>query len=286
MLWALRSTRSGHIFNPNPMPLSTTFTGLVSLVFVEIDSSSLFCDTVELENEHSAEDDLDELDDIHVMPECHPTASLAPTSSCSMKHPLGAKEAGDGAASGTEAASTLQRHKKRCLAREQKYEAEGHRLSDRTLSLIQEKAVPIYTSLVTEALLLAKGAYSAKNVKESGAEHEYSCEELLALSFTEVPWEGFDPQPIVDHQGHIVAVMAGQPHDPSYSTACMEAHDAILHEGAAANFCKPSNNHHHGSFPAVNVRISYGKGQKVPSHLQNSALAAIINHLVGSEVVM
>ncbi|KAK0492855.1 hypothetical protein EDD18DRAFT_1357230 [Armillaria luteobubalina] len=206
MLWAQCSTHSGCVFNPNPVPLSTTFAGLVSLVFVKIDSSSLFHDTIELGNKHSAEDDLDELDDIHIMPECHPTASLAPTSSHSVKCPLGAKEAGDGDTSGAEAASTPWHHKKRHLAREQKYEAEGHHLSDCTLSLIQEKAVPIHTSLVTEALPLAKGAYSTKNVKESAAEHEYSCEELLALSFTEVPWEGFDPQPIVDRQGRIVAV--------------------------------------------------------------------------------
>ncbi|KAK0468951.1 hypothetical protein IW261DRAFT_1296738, partial [Armillaria novae-zelandiae] len=117
-------------------------------------------------------------------------------------------------------------------------------------------------------------------------EHGYSQGELLGLGFTEVPWEGFDPQPIVDREGRIVAVMAGQPHDPSYSAACMEAHDAILREGAAANFRKPSNNHRRGGFPVVNVGISYGKGQKVPSRLQNGALAAVINRLVGSEAVM
>ncbi|KAK0483110.1 hypothetical protein EDD18DRAFT_1043054, partial [Armillaria luteobubalina] len=121
---------------------------------------------------------------------------------------------------------------------------------------------------------------------ESEAEHGYSRAELLALGFTEVPWEGFDPRPIVDREGRIVAVMAGQPHDPSYSAACMEVHDAILREGAAANFCKPSTSHRRGDFPAVNVGISYGKGQRVPSRLQNGALAAIINRLVGSEAVM
>ncbi|KAK0502400.1 hypothetical protein EDD18DRAFT_1065079, partial [Armillaria luteobubalina] len=92
--------------------------------------------------------------------------------------------------------------------------------------------------------------------------------------------------PIVDCQGRIVVVMVGQPHDPSYSAACMEAHDTILCEGAAANFCKPSNNHRCGGFPAVNIRILYGKGQKAPSRLQNGTLAAIINRLVGSEAVM
>ncbi|PBK61848.1 hypothetical protein ARMSODRAFT_864955, partial [Armillaria solidipes] len=93
------------------------------------------------------------------------------------------------------------------------------------------------------------------------------------------------PRPIVDNKGRIVAVIAGQPYDPSYSAACMDAHDEIMQEGAAANFRKASS-HRRGRFPAVNVGISYGKGQRVPSRLQNGALAAIINRLVGSEAVM
>ncbi len=94
-----------------------------------------------------------------------------------------------------------------------------------------------------------------------------------------------DPRPIVDNKGRIVAVIVGQPHDTSYSAACMGAHDEIMREGAAANFRKASS-HRRGHFPAVNVGISYGKGQRVPSHLQNGVLAAVVNRLVGSEAVM
>ncbi|PBK80517.1 hypothetical protein ARMGADRAFT_878972, partial [Armillaria gallica] len=94
-----------------------------------------------------------------------------------------------------------------------------------------------------------------------------------------------DPRPIVDRHGRIVAVMAGQPHDPTYSAACMKAYDQITAEGEGANFCRASK-HRRGAFPAVNVGISYGKGQKVPAHLQNSVLAAIVNRLVGSKAVV
>ncbi|KAK0460347.1 hypothetical protein IW261DRAFT_1577695 [Armillaria novae-zelandiae] len=270
MLWALHSTCSGHVFNLHPVPPSPVVSGRISPILLDIDSGDLFHDAVKLENMHSAEDELDELDDIHVI----------------LKHPLGAEQASNGGALGTEAASVSCRHKKRHKAREQKYGAEGHCLSDCTLSLIQETAAPIHTGLVTEALPSAKGTYSAKNIKEIEAEHGYLQGELLGLGFTEVPWEGFDPWPIIDCEGQIVAVMAGQPHDPSYSTVCMEAHDTILCEGAATNFCKPSNNHHHSGFPAVNFGISYDKGQRAPSCLQNSALVGIINCLVGGEVVI
>lgn len=94
-----------------------------------------------------------------------------------------------------------------------------------------------------------------------------------------------DPRLIVDNKERIVAVIVGQPHDPSYSAACMDTHDQIMQEGAAANFRKgPSRRR--GRFPAVNVGISYGKGQRVPSRLQNGALATIVNRLIGSEAVM
>ena len=65
----------------------------------------------------------------------------------------------------------------------------------------------------------------------------------------------------------------------------MEAFDEIMLEGEAAKFRK-SLSHCCGHFPAINVGISYGKGQKVPSRLQNSVLAAIISRLVGSKAVI
>ncbi|PBK70858.1 hypothetical protein ARMSODRAFT_844621, partial [Armillaria solidipes] len=155
----------------------------------------------------------------------------------------------------------------------------------RTMRMIHETAEPIHTDLATEALPSTKGAYSALNFREPDAEREYMVNELLALGFSEVPWEGYDPRPIVDRCGRIVAVMAGQPHDPTYSATCMDAYDEIMAEGEGANFHRASK-HRRGTFPAVNMGISYGKGQKVPARLQNGVLAAIVSRLVGSEAVI
>ncbi|KAK0229654.1 hypothetical protein EDD85DRAFT_923151 [Armillaria nabsnona] len=94
-----------------------------------------------------------------------------------------------------------------------------------------------------------------------------------------------DPRPIVDAKDQIIAIMAGQPSDPTYGSSCMDAFDEIMLEGQAARFHK-SSKHHPGPFPVVSVGISYGKGQKVPSHLQNGMLAAIVNWLVGSKAVI
>ncbi|KAK0194914.1 hypothetical protein F5146DRAFT_1132340 [Armillaria mellea] len=110
-------------------------------------------------------------------------------------------------------------------------------------------------------------------------------EELLAMGFHEIPWEGGDPHPIVDAKGRIIAIMAGQPSDPGYGSSCMDAFDKIMQEGQAAKFHQSlSNRCRH--FPAVNVGISYGKGQKAPCHLQNSILAAVVNRLVGSRAII
>ncbi len=196
MLWVLRSTRSGRVFNPTALRCDgpPTITDLlVNPLYMDIDTSNLFRDAVELENAHSAEDDLDELDDIHVIPECGPSppAALA-SSSLNLKRPAEAEQDRNGHAhsSDAEASSTPWRHKKRRKARAKKYAMEGHRPSSRTLELIRQTADPIHTSLATEALPSARGAYSALNFKESESEREYTVDELLALGFSEVPWEG------------------------------------------------------------------------------------------------
>ncbi|KAK0187164.1 hypothetical protein F5146DRAFT_1105028 [Armillaria mellea] len=94
-----------------------------------------------------------------------------------------------------------------------------------------------------------------------------------------------DPRPIVDAEDQIIAVMAGQPSDLMYGSSYMDAFDEIMLEGEAAKFCK-SSSHRWGCFPAVNVGISYGKGQKIPSCVQNGVLASIVNRLMGSKAVI
>ncbi len=59
MLWVLRSTRSGRVFNPTALRCDTPAITdlLVNPLRVDIDTSNLFRNAVELENTHSAEDD-------------------------------------------------------------------------------------------------------------------------------------------------------------------------------------------------------------------------------------
>ncbi|KAK0414390.1 hypothetical protein EV421DRAFT_1748748, partial [Armillaria borealis] len=78
MIWMLRSARSGRAFNPytadDPHLPAVNIRRAVSPIRVDIDVADLIQEVVRLENAHSLKDDLDELDDIHIMSECHPPA--------------------------------------------------------------------------------------------------------------------------------------------------------------------------------------------------------------------
>ncbi|KAK0447957.1 hypothetical protein EV421DRAFT_1900613 [Armillaria borealis] len=83
-----------------------------------------------------------------------------------------------------------------------------------------------------------------------------------------VPWDGETPKPIVDGDGTIFAVLAGQPHDQSYVAEAEETWDFVQVQGDA-EYWEPSYQrpHRRGGFIAMNVRISYRKGQPEPMRL-------------------
>ncbi len=78
----LRSTRSGHAFSPyiadNSHLPAVDIHRTVSPIRIDINVAELIQEAVELENAHSLEDNLGELDDIHIMPECHPPTPAFP----------------------------------------------------------------------------------------------------------------------------------------------------------------------------------------------------------------
>jgi hypothetical protein len=76
-----------------------------------------------------------------------------------------------------------------------------------------------------------------------------------------------DPHPLVDVHGRVFAVLVGQPRRPEYAASVAAAYDAITREGIAARFPAPMYKHRRGFFAAINVGLSYGKGQAVPSWL-------------------
>ncbi len=117
MLWNLRAMRSGRVFNPCLVPIlgpPTATDLLINLLRVDVDVSTFFHEAVELENAHSLDDNLDELDDIHIMPDCLPLHSSpsAPTSAEASKHvcPLEPADDRPDGASSDEGAPVPRRH--------------------------------------------------------------------------------------------------------------------------------------------------------------------------------
>ncbi|KAJ7124030.1 hypothetical protein C8R43DRAFT_899244, partial [Mycena crocata] len=88
--------------------------------------------------------------------------------------------------------------------------------------------------------------------------------------------------PIVDSKSRIVAVLAGQPRDPTYAADATAAYHAILDERKRAQFSAKASTHRRGPFPALNVGLSYGKGQRIPGYLRNGHHAALLQRLIGN----
>ncbi|KAF9470948.1 hypothetical protein BDN70DRAFT_820656 [Pholiota conissans] len=79
------------------------------------------------------------------------------------------------------------------------------------------------------------------------------------------------PLPILDAFGRIIAVPAGRPNDKDWDVVRCGAAGAVDKCRKRCRFPKKSRVHRRGKFPALNVGISYGGGQKKPGNLYHSA---------------
>jgi hypothetical protein len=92
-----------------------------------------------------------------------------------------------------------------------------------------------------------------------------------------------DPCPLVDSKGRIFAVLAGQPDTPSYKASVAAAFQEIMNEGTAAQFPPDMRKHRRGLFAAINVGLTYGPGQTVPTWLLPGNYAAMTERLLANE---
>ncbi len=70
--------------------------------------------------------------------------------------------------------------------------------------------------------------------------------------------------PILDQLKRVVAVLVSRPKDPSYDAAASRVFEKMAQEGESATFALKEMSHRRGSFPAINVGISLGPGDRVP----------------------
>ncbi|KAJ7839846.1 hypothetical protein B0H14DRAFT_2287903, partial [Mycena olivaceomarginata] len=91
------------------------------------------------------------------------------------------------------------------------------------------------------------------------------------------------PKPIIDSKGRIIAVLAGQPNHPEYRKAVALAFQAICDAGDEARFPASMRKHRRGLFAAINIGLSYGKGQKTPCWLSNKQYDGIAEQLLANK---
>ncbi|KAJ7445564.1 hypothetical protein B0H11DRAFT_1746769 [Mycena galericulata] len=92
-------------------------------------------------------------------------------------------------------------------------------------------------------------------------------------------------QPIVDANGRIVAVLAGQPDHPGYKAATAAAFEAIRDAGREANFPAVMRKHRRGLFAAITVGLYYGQGHTFPSWLDNAEYNALAEKLLANSSI-
>ncbi|KAJ7166568.1 hypothetical protein C8R43DRAFT_877950 [Mycena crocata] len=173
------------------------------------------------------------------------------------------------------------KHRRRAGKRNRKVQAEGQVPRASTVHQYVDPKSKIQTNLATESLPTAHGAYAAKNGQApTGRKKARTLPELLQLGMRLIQWNGYDPRPLVDAQGRVFAVLAGQPRDPTYAAAAQRVYALLCREGAAAAFPTNMYKHRRGFFAAINVGLSYGKGQTVPSRLRNGNYTGMAGRLL------
>ncbi|KAF8198665.1 hypothetical protein K438DRAFT_1905975 [Mycena galopus ATCC 62051] len=93
------------------------------------------------------------------------------------------------------------------------------------------------------------------------------------------------PRPLLDRHGRIIAVLAGRPAGEDYLAAASTAFCAIRDAGAEARFPASMCKHRRGLFAAINVGLSYSKGQKLPTWLHNKEYDVLADGLLTNSYI-
>ncbi|KAF7327268.1 hypothetical protein MKEN_00304200 [Mycena kentingensis (nom. inval.)] len=147
-------------------------------------------------------------------------------------------------------------HRRRQRKRANKIACEGHRPRTSTYSKYVASATPIETTLEPSTLPAAHGAWVG--VGESGAETRgkkkaRTVNDFLKMGFGRVCWDGRTARPLVDKNGRVFAVLAGQPDGTHYASAVQRMYDAMVRAAADARFRSDFKKHRRGLYAAVTV---------------------------------
>ncbi|KAJ7889895.1 hypothetical protein B0H14DRAFT_2336659, partial [Mycena olivaceomarginata] len=101
--------------------------------------------------------------------------------------------------------------------------------------------------------------------------------------FQLIRWDGIAPRPLFDSQGRIFLVLAGRPVADGYAAAATRAYEFMKTMGTAAGFSASMRHHRRGLFAAINVGLTYGKGQDAPTWLDNKHHTRLAEDLLANK---
>jgi hypothetical protein len=81
-------------------------------------------------------------------------------------------------------------------------------------------------------------------------------------------------------------VLGGRPDGDGYHTAAARAFNLIKDEGHAAWFPASMRVHRRGLFATINVGLTFGKGQSVPTWLDGGDYASLTQHLLANQDII
>ncbi|KAK7441184.1 hypothetical protein VKT23_016665 [Stygiomarasmius scandens] len=117
-----------------------------------------------------------------------------------------------------------------------------------------------------------------------GSHGEYSLKDLVRqnsrFKFDEIEWDGKTPMPILDSEQRLSGLLAGRPDDPQWDKCHRQGCRAISKLRSRCAFTKKQKKGRRGPFPALNVELSHGSGQKRPGNLiHNEHNQSVLNTL-------
>ncbi|KAJ7815581.1 hypothetical protein B0H14DRAFT_2375248 [Mycena olivaceomarginata] len=95
-----------------------------------------------------------------------------------------------------------------------------------------------------------------------------------------------DARPLLDSEGRIFLVLAGQPRTEDYRAMVSRAFAFLKKEGDNTAFPADMRRHRRGLFAIINVGLTFGKGQTVPTWLENKSYAALTNRLLANSDIL
>ncbi|KAJ7824253.1 hypothetical protein B0H14DRAFT_3469499 [Mycena olivaceomarginata] len=162
-------------------------------------------------------------------------------------------------------------HRRHALKRAKAIETSGHGARDATMRKYVEPA-----QLVSLAAFTRHAKVEARDEKR-GSKQRRTLAELMGLGFQLIPWNGLPSSTARDTSSWSSWDSLETPDTP----ACINrAYDFIKEQGTASHFPAEFCKHRRGLFAAINVGLTFGKGQKLPTWIDNKTYTSLAERLL------